>query len=318
LYDPGDGFYTRSGQAGRRGDFLTSPEVGPLFGAVVANALDLWWRELGQPDPFTVVECGAGPGTLARSVVAAQPACSSALRYVLVERSASQRSQHPTGDPFVSAESLPDEKITGIVLANELLDNLPFDLVVYDGGWQEAWVDRGSDGRLVEVLRPLAARPDRLPTRAPLGSRAPQQSLANQWVSLARSLVAQGCVIAIDYTSTTPSMAARPWREWLRTYRGHERGGHYLANPGEQDITCEVAVDQLPEPDAVRTQVQWLQLHGIDELVEAGRRQWEADKASPSLASLKARSRVREAEALLDSASLGAFTVLEWHCWPDG
>ena len=55
--------------AGRRGDFLTAPEVGPLYGAVLARAIDAWWIELGRPDPFVVVEAGAGPGTLARSVL---------------------------------------------------------------------------------------------------------------------------------------------------------------------------------------------------------------------------------------------------------
>ena len=51
LYHPEFGFYSRGGGAGRGQDFLTSPEVGPLFGAVLANALDAWWRELG--DYFT-------------------------------------------------------------------------------------------------------------------------------------------------------------------------------------------------------------------------------------------------------------------------
>src|SRR5262249_32093213 len=69
------GFFSRGGGAGRRGDFLTSPEVGPLFGAVIARALDGWWDELGRPDPFVVVEAGAGVGTLAREVLHATPAC---------------------------------------------------------------------------------------------------------------------------------------------------------------------------------------------------------------------------------------------------
>src|SRR6059058_1406893 len=76
LYDPVDGFYASGGQAGRRGDFITSPEIGPLFGAVLARAIDAWWAELGQPDPFVVVEAGAGPGTLARAVLAERPRCS--------------------------------------------------------------------------------------------------------------------------------------------------------------------------------------------------------------------------------------------------
>ena len=75
LYDDEVGFYQQGGSAGRaRGDFVTSPEVGPLFGQVVARALDGWWSELGRPDPFVVVDAGAGPGPLAVAVAAAEPA----------------------------------------------------------------------------------------------------------------------------------------------------------------------------------------------------------------------------------------------------
>ena len=157
LYHPTDGFYASGGRAGRRGDFLTSPEVGPLFGAVVAWALDGWWRQLGSPEVFTVVEAGAGPGTLARSILSAHPTCAAALRYVLVERSVAQRAVHreilpleraeaafasepdpddepdprvppPVGPIVVSLRDLPRIPGPCIVLANELLDNLPFGL----------------------------------------------------------------------------------------------------------------------------------------------------------------------------------------------
>jgi SAM-dependent MidA family methyltransferase len=84
LYGEG-GFFTRARGAGRAGrDFVTSPEVGPLFGALVARALDGWWRDAGAPDPFLVIEAGAGRGRLARDVLAAAPQCANALRYVLV------------------------------------------------------------------------------------------------------------------------------------------------------------------------------------------------------------------------------------------
>ncbi|MBJ7422549.1 MAG: SAM-dependent methyltransferase, partial [Ilumatobacteraceae bacterium] len=68
LYSP-NGFYSTDGRAGRRGDFITSPEVGPLFGSVVGNAIDAQWKALGSPTEFTLVEVGAGPGTLARSIL---------------------------------------------------------------------------------------------------------------------------------------------------------------------------------------------------------------------------------------------------------
>ena len=306
------GFYTREGRAGRRGDFITSPEVGPLFGAVVARYLDSEWQRLGRPSRFTFVDAGAGPGTLARSVLAAEPECADALDYLAVELSDQQRALHPDG--ITSRPDLPDGPIDGVIFANELLDNLPFRLAVFDGAWREAYVVRLPDGQLVEQLSAhFDPVPEPLPVRARHGARAPLQERAHQWVTEARSLVRQGSVVVVDYcVASTAELADRPWREWLRTYRGHERGEHYLANPGEQDITTDVALDQLPPADAVRSQAQWLQLHGIDELVDDGKRYWAEHAARPDLTAIQMRSRVSEAEALLDLAGLGGFAVVEW------
>ena len=56
----------------------------------------------------------------------------------------------------------------------------------------------------------------------------------------------------------------------------------------------------------------WLRAHGIDELVEEGRAIWRERAAIGDLEAMRARSRVTEADALLDPAGLGAFRVLEW------
>ena len=263
------GFYATSGSAGRRGDFITSSEVGPLFGAVIARALDAWWHEMGQPDGFTVVEAGAGPGTLARAILAAAPRCLESGRYVAVEVSDAQRQLHPSG--IESRPDLPERPISGVVLANELLDNLPFDLAVFDGTWREAHVAADRD-RFVEVLVPMREVHDFLPVNPPHGARAPIQTSVRDWLRQAAEILEDGRILLFDYcTPVTAQAALSPWREWLRTYVGHERGGHYLLRPGEQDITNQVMIDQLSrvvEPEAVRTQAQFLQLWGIDELVE--------------------------------------------------
>ena len=247
LYGPA-GFYTGAagGRAGRRGgSFLTSPEVGPLFGAVVARYLDAQWEALGRPESFTVVDAGAGPGTLARSVHAARPACLAAMRYVAVELSAAQRALHP--EAVESRPDLPDGPFDGVVIANELLDNLPFRLCVFDGAWREAFVV-AADGAFGEVLSaPFDPLPSALPPAPAHGSRAPLHDAAVEWVIDARSRLKRGRLLVVDYwRPTTSSLSVRPWREWLRTYRRHGRGDHYLADPGGQDITVELALDQFP------------------------------------------------------------------------
>jgi hypothetical protein len=68
----------------------------------------------------------------------------------------------------------------------------------------------------------------------------------------------------------------------------------------------------LGPAESIRSQAQFLQLWGIDELVEEGKRVWEAEAARPGLRAMTMRSRVSEAEALLDPASLGSFTVMTW------
>ncbi|WP_419944194.1 SAM-dependent methyltransferase [Candidatus Poriferisodalis sp.] len=177
LYGP-SGFYVRGGRpAARDGDFATSVELGTLFARCVAGYLDRTWNELGRPDPFVVVEGGAGRGTLCRQVLTYAGDCRRALRYVMVERVAHQRadaltavadmhSRPPaspvtglranTGDedagdgpvtsseqPVIAAADLPKGPVVGVVLANELLDNLPFRLLERSAtGWREVHIKR--------------------------------------------------------------------------------------------------------------------------------------------------------------------------------
>ena len=139
------------------------------------------------------------------------------------------------------------------------------------------------------------------------------QHATGAWVRDVRSLLVEGTVLAFDYcTARTADLAVVPWRQWLRTYRGHERGAHYLRDVGLQDITAQVCLDQLPATKAVRTQAQFLQRWGIEELVEEGRTAWAAAAGAPNLAALRMRSRLREAESLLDIDGLGGFLALEW------
>jgi SAM-dependent MidA family methyltransferase len=340
LYGEG-GFFTSGRGAGRAArDFITSPEVGSLFGTCVARALDRMWQALGAPDPFLVVEAGAGNGRLARDVLLAEPECLRALRYVLVERSAALRAEQRehlpiepadealgpftrrTGEdapvpalgagPVIAAlDELPALAVDGVVvLANELLDNLPFGIARFDGdGWSEIRIAVEGD-TFVQLAVPLDGEPPSL--TVPAGVTVPLPRGIIEWLRACDELVRRGYLVVIDYMIDAAEL---PNRSWLRTYRGHERGDAPEVGPGTQDITADVVFEQLvaAAPFAVAdvaTQADWLRGLGIDALADEGRRIWEAGAAEGGLDALAGRSRIAEAAALTDPDGLGAHRVV--------
>lgn len=353
-----DDFFGRGHGAGRSGgDFVTSPEVGSLFGALVAGGLDRVWRGLGQPDPFVVVDAGGGRGRLLADVLRAEPACTTALRVVLVERSATLRTEARSlltlepadvalgpfepGDPESSTEpvpgsgpvattldDLPAAAFTGVIIANELLDNLPVRIAERrHDGWLEVRVglSRGTDG-FEEVLVPAAAalarRADELVDGAaiPEGGRLPIATAVDDWLVRCAGALRHGEVWVIDYGDPVVELVARgPTGPsgWLRTYRGHGRGADPLDAPGEQDVTADLVVEALRRAAhhaglrvrAELTQADWLRRLGLDRLVEAGQRTWTERAHVGDLPALAARSRTVEGAALTDPAGLGGHRV---------
>jgi NADH dehydrogenase [ubiquinone] 1 alpha subcomplex assembly factor 7 len=355
LYDSESGFFIRNPGAGRAGsDFITSPEVGTLFGLLAARALDGWWHEWGEPDPFVVVDAGAGRGRLAADVLRARPACAPALHCVLVERSAALRAAQrdlvdlepadrvlgpaertdpdepmmpvPGTGPLATAlAELPAAAFDGVVLANELLDNLSFRLVERaPDGWNEIRVGLDGDGDgLVEVPVPApaatAAEADRVAGDAPVpvGARLPVPTGTAEWLRAVANVLRRGVLVVIDYADTAASLVDRGERGWLRTYRQHQRGAAPLADPGEQDITCDVPVEYLCASATASgftlvehtTQADWLRGLGGTAIADDAAAAWRARAAVGDLEAVAARSRVHEFDALTDPAGLGAHHV---------
>lgn len=311
LYDPEHGFYAAGGQAGRRGDFITSPEIGPLFGHLVSRAIDHCWDDLGQPQDFTVIEFGAGPGTLARGILAAKPRCADSLTYIAVERSTAQRGLHPEG--VESVETLTNERIgggfTGMVIANELLDNLAFCPIQWDGATcLYSHVDVDERDELVEVYLPIA---DRLHPVELAGRSTHDQQAAAAWLdSVMGTVLATGRVIVIDYGRLRSEDVT------VRTFSDHGTAGQPLGELGSKDITVDVDLEALQlrvrPADTLQLQKVWLESLGIAELVVEGRAIWEREAAVGGLDAIRGLSRAKEAEALCLDAGLGRFCVAEW------
>jgi SAM-dependent MidA family methyltransferase len=354
LYGEG-GFFDLGRGAGRAGrDFVTSPEVGQLYGALVARAADGWWEDLGRPDPFLVIDAGAGRGRLAADVLASSPACAPALRLVLVERSSVLRDAqrellqlepvedalgpatraHDDDDvvhvpvkgmgPIASAlEDLPAVSSTGVVLANELFDNLPFRVVERThGGWLELRVGFERN-EFVEMLVPavpeLAAEAELVASGAgPPGARLPVPTGVRAWLHACTATLRRGLLVVVDYAATAAELVERGQEGWLRTYREHERGASPLEAPGQQDVTIDLPLEYLVHVagragfalERECTQAEWLRELGIDALVDDARARWQARAHIGDLEALRHRSRVTEADALLDPSGLGAHRVL--------
>src|SRR5882672_2278658 len=135
LYDAEGGYYRGPvARPGRAGDFLTAPELHPIFGASLAVALEDIWIRLGQPARFTVREFGAGTGTLVLAILEALAGVGSPLRGSLryeaidvdprrLDALATRLTAAGHGDVLARAD--PGSSIEGLVLGNEVLDALP-------------------------------------------------------------------------------------------------------------------------------------------------------------------------------------------------
>ena len=269
----------------------------------------------------------------------ARPECLRALRYVLVERSAALRAEQrdrlplepadealgpfvrrvpedqavpalAAGPVFTSLPELPALAASdAVVIANELLDNLPFGIAEFDGArWLEVRVGYTED-TFEEVLVPTDADLD---YAVAAGTRVPIPRGMNEWWRECEGVVRRGFVLVIDYAATIAELGDRPW---LRTYRAHAAGTGPLDAPGEQDITADVVLEQLDTASPftrIRRDRQdaWLQSVGIEELVAEGRAVWEAGAERGDLEALAGRSRIGEAVALTDPEGLGAHQVV--------
>ena len=324
---------------------------------LVARALDEAWGRLGRPDPFLVVDAGGGRGRLLADVLRAEPACATAMRAVLVERSARLRAEahellslEPPADalgPFVRSttdeaptpvpdtgpvvtalDELPMVTLDGVIIANELLDNLPVRIVERTGhGWSELRVGVDDQARFVEVLvdappeltGPAAELADDLDIG--LGARLPIPLAAADWLAQTAPILSHGELWILDYADETAGLLTRGpggAAGWLRTYRGHRRGTDPFDAPGEQDLTCDVPLAWLRRAatragftiTSESTQGDWLARLGVDALVDEGRRRWAAGAHLGDLQAVAGRSRAVEAAALTDPTGLGAHRVV--------
>lgn len=262
LYHPELGYYLGAElRAGKQGDFLTAPELSPLFGRVVARQLLQVWEALGEPAEFVVTEYGAGRGRLAHAIFEAardeSPRFGAALRYVLHEVNPHRRAdagallraagveercayEWPDGAPAYSAP------VVGAVVANEFIDALPVHRAVWRQGalreryvtWSAGWFAEEEDAPSTPAL---SAHIVDAGVTLEEGQQVDLILGTAPWLEAAAARLARGVVLAIDYGYSSADLYAPRRRAGsFLCYHQHSSSDEPYTRIGRQDMTAHV------------------------------------------------------------------------------
>jgi SAM-dependent MidA family methyltransferase len=308
LYDPAGFFGGDQLRSEKGGDFLTSPEVSSMFGETMARYVERVRREIGEP--FQLVEVGAGSGSLLRPLL-------SQIEVDAMAVEASPAARAVLAELVPVTDGLPSE-VRGVIIANELLDNLPMALAqLTETGWRERWVGSEGDDLVFVDAEPRSEVSSWIAAYAgpvEVGGWVEVQLAARQWVEQAVARTTAGAVVVIDYGDTTENLLPRRRDGTLRTYRAHHLGPHPLDEPGETDITADVnfsALLDLQPGAGLWRQDDFLADLGLrDRLADLRREELRAAREGDEMERLRLRTLKTEAETLLHPRGLGDFRVL--------
>jgi len=255
LYWPGKGYYTSENvRWGKDGDYLTSIDVSPVFGRLLAHQINEMWQNLGSPPQFSIIEVGAGREELSfhirDTIKKLFPEFYKTADFQLVDVNPIHIQKLEERTSFHS--SIEDIKpgITGCIISNELIDAFPVHRVVeMDGRLKEIYVGY-DDAGFMDIRGELSSDGlndylEKIGIKLEQGQKAEINLKALDWIKSIGALLERGFVITIDY--------GLPARELFR----HNRNGNLLCyymhtmnnNPfhqiGYQDITAKVDFTSL-------------------------------------------------------------------------
>jgi SAM-dependent MidA family methyltransferase len=302
LYHPTLGYYGRRNVFGRGGDYQTAPRVHPVFGWTVARKIEQEWNVEGRPGDFTLLEIGPGEGHLTRAV----------LEYLERERKLPLDGwntllidRFPREDAFSSLEvkckprwvpSLKElEPFHGVVMANELLDALPFHRLIKSAGrWRELYVGEGTRGNLTMVPGPLseAKLANGLKKDLPEGTAVEVTTGFGPLFKDLAGVQTDGIALFFDYGDTRENLILRHPEGTVETFRQHTAGIDPFQDLGGRDITAWVdftrVIDEAKragfETEEYLTQAEALYRWGIQDRVSETAKHGEVERVKAHLA----------------------------------
>lgn len=265
LYDAEHGYYsTGRVKIGAGGDYYTSSNVHPAFGATLSRAFVQLWNN--SAEPLTLVELGAGTGQLALDVLSSirenNAASFEQLNYILIETSSTMRELQQNRladfDGYVNWRELEDiecSPVSAIAFSNELIDALPVHrLRRKSDGIQELYVDkaRRKSGLAFLWAEPSAGALVEYVKRCSVSLKEDQVIEVNldaiEWLRKVARALRRGFLITIDYGDLARELWTAQRRSGtLRSFYKHRLIDSPLERVGEQDITASVNFTALIE-----------------------------------------------------------------------
>jgi len=298
LYEPALGYYSGGLQKfGEKGDFITAPEVSPLFAQCIANqvseVLDNFQKSSSEKS--FIIEFGAGSGILATDLLLQleELGCLPE-KYLIIELGAELKQRQKETIELKAAhllnvvqwlDQLPDDVSNAVVIANEVLDAMPVECFRQTANTVESLMVGFDDGKLVSkymdaadtTIEKITGTQQRSEIIFPENYISEYNPAISSWLAAVEDRIANMVMLLIDYGYNEKEYY-HPDRNngTLMCYYQHRAHENYLWWPGLQDITAFVnftdvaysAVDTGLEVSGYTTQAAFLLANGLSELHE--------------------------------------------------
>ena len=302
LYEPALGYYSAgSSKFGEQGDFVTAPEISPIFSRCLAKQCQ---QVLSEISSGCILELGPGTGVMAIDILR-ELERNNVLPgvYYMLEPSADLRQRQQQNvkneiphleERIIWLEHLPENKIEGVILANEVIDAMPVKRIVFDHEIEEyavtcvaesgdktrfQWIKKEFDQKSMNFVQELL---DTLKESLPTPYTTEINFYIKPWLNSLNDILNKGLILISDYGYPRQEFF-HPQRHagtLICHYRHHAHDDPFLY-PGLQDITAsvdftavaEAAVDIGLHVSGFTTQAHFLIACGLDEFVS----DYEAD-----------------------------------------
>lgn len=311
LYEPGLGYYSAgSSKFGESGDFVTAPEISPIFSRCLARQCQQVLSEtsFSEVSSACILELGPGTGVMAIDILRELELNHSLPKiYYMLEPSADLRQRQQLNvknaiphlkERIVWLDHLPEKKIDGIILANEVIDAMPVKRIVFDGGVEECvvacelesddqirfqWLRKEVAPKLESALQMIL---DELREEIPAPYITEINLNIKPWLNSLNDVLNKGLILISDYGYPRQEFfhPQRSAGTLICHYRHHAHDDPFLY-PGLQDITAsvdftavaEAAVDVGLDVSGFTTQAHFLIACGLDQFVSGDESGYETD-----------------------------------------